>query len=322
MYLQGLNYVVGEAKPIETIESATEDKIKMLRAAGVTTYCQAVEDAFQNALAVGKEALSQTSLAASDIDMVIYGIEPIVNPSNNWVNTYSNDNRDIKWLFKNLELTTALPIGLGFFNCTSFVTAIDMAEKYIETGAAKNVLVIFSALSTEEGMLPRLPNDNSVESDGAAAFVLSTTKRGGANIKITQHSLQSIDLSAAFDESNEFVFNKYAAVKSGKIRKHCNEFLEEAGADKKSMKRFIIQNTNKPTMNLYRMLCGFDQEQLFESNLPKYGHLIGIDNLVNISDLLEDKTLEEGDQAYVLCTSGMQIGSLLIAVESVNQNQN
>ncbi len=317
MYINGLNYIAGTIKPIETLAAADAEKIKLLQAAGVHHYCETESDAFDNAFTTGQKALELSALQAADIDMVIYGIEPIINVENNWVGKYSDAQKDIKWLLKNLSLTKATPFGLGFYNCTSFIAAIDLAAVYMAAGRVSNVLVLFSAVSTEAGLLPRLPDDNSVESDGAAAFILSQQHKAGTAIKIEHHALRSIDIAPAFDENNQMVYSKYVSAKTSTIRNFMIDFFAAAQENKAAMKQFITQNTNMPTMNLYRMLCGFDQQQLFTGNLKRYGHLIGIDGLVNLADLVQDGVLAAGDKACLLGTSGMQAGGVLVKVEHV-----
>jgi 3-oxoacyl-[acyl-carrier-protein] synthase III len=313
MYIGGLNYNIGKSKEVSSLLLNDKERLKLLNAAGIFNYRETDLNPFENAKIVAKKALSLSNLEPKEIDMVIYGIEPSVNASNNWIDTYSNDKKDIKWLLKNLDIN-ALPFGLGHFNCTSFLSAIDLAEKYLQNALKSNILVVLSANSDENAMLPRFSNDNTVQSDGACAFIVSKNKLGGLELLVENLQIENIDMRDAIDDSGKIHYYKYGTIKCIKISDHVNDFYTDLELEKTDIKKFVIPNINISTMNLYQTLAEFSKEQLFTDNLEKYGHLIGIDNLVTLQDLIHNKEVSQNDLIHIMGISGMQIGSVLVRI--------
>jgi len=242
------------------------------------------------------QALKNAGLAASDIDLIICA-------------TICGD-------FRTPSLACSLSGQIGAscpaFDinaaCTGFIYALDVASGYLETGKAKNILIVCAeTMSTQIDW-----NDRStcvLFGDGAAAVVVTHGDM-----------LKYISLSATADTSilnlpsstgnSPYINNKrdigYLHMQGQEVFKFAvsivgpqiTKALDALSMSTEQIDWYIIHQANKRIIDSIRTRLRQPEEK-FPVNIGKYGNISSVSIPLLLYEMLEDGRLKHGDTLFM-----------------------
>lgn len=310
LYIESAGCALGSPVDVRLIEEVNEEQAKLFEEAGYR-FCRVTDlDAFELAYASVESCLNRTS--PDDIHCVIYAVEPSVNSSNNWMmNAPRWQRKDIRWLLQKSSVRPRILIGLSMFNCATFLSAIQLSERMYSSDKLGRTLIVMSGVCNESS--PRVPHWRHLQSDGAAALVLSPEPPDHAEgFAVRGLSLDIADLSQFRAIDGQVDEEKYYAYKARGIRSAAEAALTVSGTTPEAISRFYVQNLGHRAMNAYGKLCSVSEQAIFTDGLASNAHVIGVDTLVN---WIEDSTRSHpvaGELSMLLGTSGMAWGALIL----------
>ncbi len=268
-------------------------------AASETTRSLAVDAA--------KAALTSANLSPTDIDLVIVAT---VTPDMTFPSTAC---------FVQAEL--GVTGGAAAFDlsaaCSGFIYALDMAYRQIETGAAKNALVIgvdlFSRITDW--------TDRStcvLFGDGAGAVVVSATEGASGILSSKLHSdgrywetlyaPGGIAPSRFEERTEEKPYVKMNGAETFKVAvrtiiKASKEALESAGVTTEEVSLMIPHQANIRIINAAAAKLGLSDDQVF-INIEKYGNTSAGSIPLALDEAARGGRLKEGDLLLLVAFGG------------------
>jgi len=262
--------------------------------------------------AVG-QALKNANLSANDIDMVICA-------------TLGGDYRTPSHA---CAVAEKIGIKCPAFDinaaCSGFVYALDVASAYIETGKAKNILIICA-----EMMSTLIDwNDRStciIFGDGAAACVVTS---GNALRYISLSTIPETNiLNLPVDSGNSpFITNKipksYLHMQGQEVFKFAvkivgvdvNEALKTLDLTPEQIDHYILHQANKRIIDSIRVKLK-QPEDKFPINIDKYGNLSSVSIPLLLCEMLEEGKIKPGDTIFMSAFgAGLTAGSCILIWE-------
>jgi 3-oxoacyl-[acyl-carrier-protein] synthase III len=287
--VNGIRYVLGESRPIDTIPELAGDEAgtKYLLDRGFKFYRQATTEAWELGAQAAKLALEATGVAVADIDQIIYATVSSHNPA--------HGDRSVG-LFAHAMDMIGVPItGVSFGECANAMLGIEHAAMLLETGRARNVLLVSTdaACSKEQ----RLTTGQTICSDGAAACVVTREPRGSV-----VPSFELLGLAKAFHHlsragmSNPAKTFRDIAAAAMRCKKAVCGKLEHPIA------RWIPNSSNVEVAGALASVLGIPIKQFYLDNLPDYAHVFSTDQLINLVDWATRTNAASGTVAVGLAT--------------------
>lgn len=293
VYISGISYKLGELESITEIEELQKTPISLenFLALGLESYAVSAQAPYEMAIDAAMECLEATGISPNKVDAVIYATETFSR-------THFSRN-DIRVFCNTLNLKRAYPHGLFLSECANIQTGIRMACNMIQSGEARNVLLVTTD-KCMDGESRILPPNLSILSDGASACLISAEKPNeGFEIVDTfcwtDPELFFVDPSANF---KDFFQRTLAGVKSVG-----STLLENNNYHPTEIKGIVVNNYNNSIMYTLVTQVGFTLEQTCLSNLPVFGHAFASDNLINIKTLCSNIKSQK-DDLFVISASG------------------
>lgn len=246
------------------------------------------------AIAAAKAAIESAGVDVNDIDYIICS-----NVANNYVTP---------------SLSTIIQGGLGDecsspcmdLNgaCAGFLYAIDIAEAFLTTDRAKNILIVCAEEPTK--FCDWHERETSVLfGDGAGAVVVT----GGDNLlarRVTAKSLKDVIYykrpleSTPYDRSSQdqktLVMKGHDVFRMA-VRSSMNDIntlLEEQHVNPNEIKYYLLHQANMRIIDSIRE--HLDQpEEKFPTNLQRYGNTSSASIPILIDELVRDNKIQEGD---------------------------
>ena len=291
----------------------TNDEWIATRTGIKTRYICTHESLTDISVTASKQALENAKLSANDIDTLICA-------------TIGGDYRTPSHACSVAEqLGTNCPAFDLNAACTGFVYALDVASAYIETGRAKNILILCAELmSTQIDWNER--NVSILFGDGAAACVVTA----GTSIKYM--SLSTIAdtniLGLPSDTGNNpFVINKkekgYLQMQGQEVFKFAvrivgndvKQALEALDLSPDQVDYFILHQANKRIIDSIRVKQKQPEEK-FPVNIDKYGNLSSVSIPLLLCEMLEEGKIKAGDTLFLSAFgAGLTAGSCIIVWE-------
>lgn len=176
-------------------------------------------------------------------------------------------------LIKKFKLSRAKTIQISGNNCANIDVAIDMVCRNTYFG---NALVITH--TRQNHIKDRIFESYAIKGDGAGLIYINN--RGKLILKDTQiiNSLEIPDNSLA---GSSLVHYKYYNDSLGKLSKANIIFPE-------NIDYIVLQNANTLLYKQSIKFNGFDDSKIMSKNHSKYGHLDGLDILINLKTIIDE----------------------------------
>lgn len=269
-----------------------------------------------------EDALKMAGIQAQDIDMIVFA-------------TLSPD-----YTFPGSGVLMQRHLGLSEIpafdvrqQCSGFIYALSMADQFIKTGFAKNILIACAEIQSNVMELSdRGRNMSVIFGDGAAALVLQANQPQGHQVLSThihsdgnfaeelmvQHpgsnlkqriTHEMIDNGDFLPHMNGRLVFKHAVVRFPEVIREALKYnnLQESDID-----LLIPHQANLRISEYVQKEMGLSDDKVF-NNIQKYGNTTAASIPIAISEALDEGRLKKGD---LLCTaafgSGFTWGSALI----------
>lgn len=223
-----------------------------------------------------------------------------------------------------LQNKLGIPTTCGAFDynlgCSGCIYGLGIAKGLIQTGIAKNVLLL-TAETYNKYLHPSDKSNRSIFGDGAAACLISTdgfaeigkfsfgtdgsgaenliVKTGGAKFK------KKTGLSET-DEEGHTRFDDYLYMNGGAIFNFTletvpqllDDVLQKNHTDKEDIDYYIFHQANKFMLNTIRKVCCLPKDK-FYINLEETGNTVSSTVLIGLKDCLDKLILKDGMNVLV-----------------------
>lgn len=265
------------------------------------------ENAASLASSAGKEALANAGLSPKDIDLVICATVTSDMP---FPSTACCVQRD-------LGINPGVPAFDVAAACSGFIFVMDIADKYIKSGTAKNVLIIGVDLFSR--ILDWTDRATCVIfGDGAGAAVLSATDEDRGVLASRIHSdgnhWKNLYCPTKFEtpflghieEDSPYVKmqgNETFKVAVRTMEENCQEALIDAGLTKDDINLVIPHQANIRIINAIRDRLELNDEQVY-SNIENYGNTSAASIPIALHEARKEGRVKAGDIVVFVAFGG------------------
>lgn len=268
-----------------------------------------------------EKALSNAKMNLSEIDLIISASAtydyPL--PSQSSIIKSLLDG-GMEWNIPTLDIDTT---------CLSFVTAFDIASRYLDGNQYKNIVIVSSEIASK-GLHSKRPEMLTLFGDGAAAVIVSydssglsgvikssfktysqgvehTMIRGGGNV----HFFKDVPYS---EDLHSFDMNGIQLLKLTKkeVPGFMEQFFSNLPIEFTDVDMIVPHQASRTGTDLIKSLFQF-KEGSYKTNLERYGNCIAASIPLLLHELIESRELERGKTCFLVGTSaGFSIGGTLI----------
>ncbi len=278
-------------------ETAKEGKffsdVALLKEAGFSEHCRSKPTTSSYDLA--KSAVEKIRPQLKNIGAILYAH---CLPLNANIGKYSEfeRTRDVKYIMDfpvshlqaDFGLEDAFVVGLSQQACTGMLFAIRTARSLLISEPELDQILCLTADRFPEGAA--YEQAYNVISDGAAACIVSRKPAGFRYI--AGHAITNGALARASDDETVGSYFNYT-------HRLIQELLGRAKLEMKDISWIVPQNMNKKAWEILASIFSFDKERICFSTLPKVGHMISGDNVVNLQSLIQEDRIKSGEKILV-----------------------
>ena len=223
-----------------------------------------------------------------------------------------------------LQNRLGIPTHAGAFDynlgCSGCVYGIAMANSFVESGLAKNVLLL-TAETYSKYLHPSDKSNRSIFGDAAAACLISSegiaeigsvvlgTDGSGADklvLKTGAARQKSETGNASVDDEGHVCYDDYLYMDGGGIFNFTldavptmmSEILEKNGMTKDDVDYFVFHQANKFMLNTIRKICVLPKDK-FYVNLEETGNTVSSTVLIGLKQCLDAGTIQDGMKVMV-----------------------
>lgn len=180
-----------------------------------------------------------------------------------------------------LGLTGAVAFAVGQLGCAGMMVSLRVARALIETGDARNVLCVGVDLLPEGAKREVVYN---VLSDAASAVLVSAGWE-----RLRPVAFRHVTKGYYWDSPirRDEIVAAYFPTARNVIRR----VLEDAGVGIDELELLVPDNVSRRSWEILADLLGISVDRVYLDNVPKRGHSISSDNLVNLKDALATREL-------------------------------
>lgn len=259
------------------------------------------------AVTASLKALEKAGLSIQEIDCIVaasaVGIQPIPCTA--------------ALIHEQIAKETEIPAMDINTTCTSFVTALDTISYLIEAGRYQTVLVVSSETGSL-GLNPDQTESYELFSDGAAAFVFSSSKdkgilysmqrtwsegahateiRGGLTHFHPNHYSEATKAEYMFDMSG----SKILSLTIKKLPKMFEDFLSGSGLTRADIDQVIPHQASR-AMPLLMKKIGFSPEKYIDL-VDDFGNMVSVSIPFALCTALDEGIVSSGDTILMLGTA-------------------
>lgn len=301
VFLDAIAYELGELQDIERIKDLAEDPglLEVFRIRGLGTFAESDVGARELARRVAERSLSACGVPREDFDVVLYATDLL--PTEALFST-----TELNGLLNDLGLPNAYPLGVSLGACANFAPAIQIAASLVQTGGARNVLlVIVEKLQEPHSRLMDL--GMSVLSDAAVACVV----RGGSGayevLRVGRASTPAVQSLSLESDSRAF----FAATATG-VKRAVDDALGPFGMSRGDVARVLSNNYVSHIQKAFVQNAGFVATQCYFENVARFAHAFSADTLINLKDSEDERPLRAGERALLLGTAPTSWAAVLL----------
>jgi len=258
---------------------------------GFGCYRRTSDDILTLAIKSARKTLASTGLSGEDIDVVFFC-------STNF-GVIGGDGREYVYqLCKQLGLSRAYPVGITLNNCTTFLSALKIAQSMLPGSHYKNILVVTSDKVYDE---TQRCIQYGIFSDSAASCVVS------------KELSQGFELLASDFRSDYRLIESGAGLNDDAIYASVQQNLLAAANYRVSdITKTFTNNIFVPIVRAKETRLGFSDRQLYLDNVAEKAHCFAADALINLTDYAANRQDEDGS-LYVLSADaeGLRVSLLL-----------
>jgi 3-oxoacyl-[acyl-carrier-protein] synthase III len=276
-YLSAIEYEIGEPVPIGTLDTGADgerERIEFLRREGMAHYRRTDKTPKELALGAALRTLRASSLAAGDIDLILYASSSF--------HTHDACRRDVQLFCQEIGAGNTPVAGVTGMECANVGLAIRNAAAYLSAGLARNVLVVTTdrcAAAQSRLLAPPV----AVMSDGAASCIVSSELAEGFEI-LGQSS--HVDHALRFTDRQEDFTTIVKRTALG-VHDTIRALFAKCGVTGSDVSQVVANNVLSSFLQLFASQGRVPPERIYRSSLAANGHVYSADTLINLRDHCE-----------------------------------
>ncbi|MGA3703932.1 beta-ketoacyl-ACP synthase [Ralstonia pseudosolanacearum] len=290
VYFGGFQHELGEKHPVEALPQLREQP--ELRAhilnGGFRHYRKSAHGPAELAYRCVRKLLDARPELRDDIDLVIYATLTLKDPD-----CY---NGLLGEVLVRLGLEKVNVTGVFSSECGNMVAALQLAQGMIESGKARQVLVIATDTCLDEGQ--RVIDGNVVVSDGAACFVVNTDPDNDFRLL---DSLQRSDQRLRMEASAAYS-PKFLKLSTDAMKECVETLLRSRAIAREKIDVFLTGNFARSALAMFSYVAGVKREIHFCPDVADVAHAYACDISLNLERLLAEQRLMPGNLVLCLAT--------------------
>ncbi len=292
-YLHDLSYELGVHRPTLSLkeEGVPREAILELLVKGADGYRHSVDSLLQVALRTAQATLQKTHVGREQIDVLLFGTNSLNSPE------FRQDFGHA--LLTGLGLSHAYVQSVGFQNCGDSVPILRTAHALVESGTARNVLVLI-ADDVTAAKVPRILKNSYLHSDGACACLVTATPRG---FRIGNSAVLHVPAS---DRGAADLYDLEGNLAS--LLERAAQSAASFGGAAEAPAFVVTHNMNRLYNQRVADVFGVPRDRVF-GNFP-LGHCLASDVLVNLCRLGREHFLEQGQRGILVVPTRRSVGVL------------
>lgn len=268
------------------------------------------------AVAASKKAIKKAGLKATDIDFIICS-----NVANNYVvpSLSAMIQGEIKATCPCFDINAA---------CTGFIYASDIAETFLQTKRAKNILIVCAEEPTR--FCNWKERDTSVLFGDGAGAVVVTAGDDMKSIRLTTTSNTDVLYYSRTLESTPYLNNNEQTIPlvmhgrdlfkiavSAAVE-DINIVLDQAGITAENVDYFLIHQSNKRMIDSIRHTMEQSVHK-FPHNIEKYGNTSSASILILMDEMSRKSQLKKGDTLVLSAFGGGFTSGAMVITWNLNE---
>ncbi len=212
----------------------------------------------------------------------------------------------VKYLQNKHKMKNARVMNISGNHCANIPAVWDILEG-MNSGDVKNVVIVngYKCKSVSD----RILGAYGILSDGAGIMLLQ--KGEGVcslldTVSLSNGALFNVDMN----KDNSLLHYKYMLTSLKKL-------LDRNQQHRELIKIIIPQNANILLLSNVVMEAGLDTRKIFTDNMSVCGHIDSLDFIINLKDILQNKSLKKGDKILILNMGWA--GSYFSSLLSINE---
>ena len=305
IYLSSIEYVLGSLLPMSQALAGQvgPELMRKLGDGGFSGVAVAERGAVELAAEAAGAVLTRGKISAAAIDAVVYATCSF------WGDEQGEANRGClqTQLLVPLGLVHALLSGVALAESGNLASALRVACNLVRSGDAETVLVVTAdRLPRVPGEYRAMPNATAINSDGAAACLITREPRHGFEVEhIAQHANPRILVRVKGDG-----FGKYLDIVAG-LRAAASAVFRATGASPDQYRWLVTNNYSVPTIYGFAEALEVRRERVFVDNVARFAHAFAADGLINLADLLAAAAAAgPGERVLALSTGPLTWGAI------------
>ena len=187
----------------------------------------------------------------------------------------------------------------------NLVTAMRVARNLVTVEGRRRVLVLTAdAVPAREAEYRAMPSSVAINSDGAAAILLSS--EGGA---LELEGISQVTSSRMLGFVKGQGLQKYLEIIAG-IRAATDRLLRDCGTTAEGYAHLLTNNYSLETLGGFADAVGIPRERLFVANVARCAHAFSADPLVSLVDCQAASPPSVGDRLFCLSTGPLTWGAM------------
>ena len=209
---------------------------------------------------------------------------------------------------KALGLRKAVCFSISQQNCASFMTALRLAKSMIAVRPRVDAVLIVSADKTISESQRNL-GSYAIQSDGACAFLV---KRDAPYNRIGS-VVMYVDsrYHAGLNKSDELA-QRYAQQFGTVAYRTISSAIKASGRQPTYFKYLLTPNANLAAFRSAAKLAGISSESLYTKNIFDKGHSYASDQIINLSDLIEEGSSVGASVIVYTCGNVGCFGAMIV----------
>ena len=289
---------------LEKIVDTSDEWIRARTGIVERRIADAKEKTSDLAVKAAAQALKDAGILAQKIDLIIVAT---ISPDSNFPSMACKVQKAL-----GASNATAFDVSAA---CSGFLYALTTAKQYIQTGAAKNVLVI--AAERISGLIDWKDRSTCILfGDGAGACVLGKVRRGGIIADFTRSSgkyghlmeVAAQEVRSPFDPQKTTRSELPHVVMQGQelfkvavnsMAEAVEEVLKKAKMKKSDVDCVVPHQANDRIISAVARKLGIPKEKIFV-NIDKYGNMSAASIAVALYEAVKTKRIKKGSKVVLV----------------------
>lgn len=198
--------------------------------------------------------------------------------------------------------------------CSGYINAVDIARNYIAIGKIKNALVIGVEVLSKFMDMQDI-NTNILLGDGAGALLIGRCEKEKVYYsKIESDASQKEILSTEYGKNLFMDGKKIYRFAINETVRNIEDLLQENQEKLENIKFVVPHQSNQRILDKITTKLSIEQSKMY-SNLENVGNTFCASIPIAVSQMMQEKLLEEGDKIILIgYGGGLNWGSILLEI--------